>query len=333
MILDQQFFIILGGALTLVLVLFFAFNKNSLATQKKASQRMKSMQVDPKTKQRAAANVKDEKQRRKMREESLKTLDAKQAANADVTRPNLATRLSQAGMDTTVKKFYTSSVIFGVVVAFLSLIFGGLPILFAIGLGFVAGFGVPRWFVNFKRKRRFKKFTLAFPGAIDVIVRGIKSGLPLNDCLRIIASDAEEPVRGEFRKIVDSTQVGLSVPEAVERLYESIPTSETNFFAIVINIQSSAGGNLSEALGNLSNVLRERRKMSDKIKAFSTEAKASGMIIGSLPFVVAGLVALTTPGYMDPLFTTYAGNKVLLVCVALLVIGIAAMKKMISFKF
>ena len=166
-----------------------------------------------------------------------------------------------------------------------------------------------------------------------MIVRGVRSGLPLNDCLRIIANDSDEPIKSEFQKVIEAGQLGISTPEAVGRLYQSVPTSETNFFAIVIAIQSQAGGNLSEALSNLSRVLRERRKMSDKIKAVSSEAKASAGIIGSLPFVVAGLVSITTPGYMDALFTTTGGNKVLLFCAASMAFGIFIMKKMINFKF
>ena len=129
--------------------------------------------------------------------------------------------------------------------------------------------------------RRMKKFIVEFPNAVDVIIRGVKAGLPLGDCIRVIAAEAAEPVRSEFRRIVEAQAIGLSVAEAVEKLHDSVPIAEANFFSIVINLQSKSGGNLSEALGNLSRVLRDRKKMALKIKAMSSEAKTSAGIIGA----------------------------------------------------
>jgi tight adherence protein B len=179
--------------------------------------------------------------------------------------------------------------------------------------------------------RRLKKFSLEFPNSLDIIIRGVKAGLPLGDCMRIIASEASEPVRSEFRQIVESQALGLSVTEAVERMPDRIPTPEANFFAIVIAIQQKAGGNLAEALANLSRVLRERKKMRDKIKAISSEAKASAMIIGALPIVVALLVYITSPRYIELLWTTETGRVVLVVCVCVMGLGCFIMQKMIAF--
>ncbi|MEM8748748.1 MAG: type II secretion system F family protein [Pseudomonadota bacterium] len=330
---DLKMIMMIALAALTVGALLYAFMYNSIASEKKTNQRVKSMQVDTKTKAKVQAKRMDEKQRRKLREETLKNVDAQRATGKKAASVNLPAKLVQAGMTISVKKFYVYSILFGLLVFVALYISRKVPVPAAFGLAFVAGFGVPRWFVGFKRARRFAKFTLIFPNAIDIIVRGIKSGLPLNDCLRIIANDSEEPVRGEFRKLVESTQMGIPVPDACERLYQNIPTAETNFFAIVIAIQSSAGGNLSEALANLSKVLRERRKMSDKIKAFSTEAKTSAIIIGSLPFIVASLVAFTTPGYLNPLFDTQTGNKIVIGCAISMAFGIFVMKKMINFKF
>jgi tight adherence protein B len=198
-----------------------------------------------------------------------------------------------------------------------------------IGIGAV---GVPRWTLAFLSKRRLNKFINVFPEAIDIIIRGIKAGLPLGDCLRIIASEAAEPVRGEFRQIVETQALGLPVSEAVERLAMRVPTSETSFFAIVISIQQKAGGNLSEALANLSTVLRERKKMKGKIQAFSSEAKASAMIIGSLPFAVGGMVYLTSPKYISLLWTTSTGEVVLVGAGLWMAIGIFVMRNMINFE-
>ncbi|MEL6965997.1 MAG: type II secretion system F family protein [Pseudomonadota bacterium] len=311
----------------------YALLYNSIASEKKTSERMKSLQVDAKTKAKVQAKRVDEKSRRKAREETLKSLDSQRASGKKAAKPSLNGMLAQAGMTISVRNFYIVSAVVGVLVAFLTLVAGKQSLPMALGAGFIMGFGAPRWFVSYKRNKRFNAFTTAFPGAIDIIVRGVRSGLPLNDCLRVIANDADEPVRGEFRKLVEATQMGINVPDACERLYESVPTSETNFFAIVIAIQSQAGGNLSEALGNLSKVLRERRKMSDKIKAVSTEAKTSAIIIGALPFVVAGMVWFTSPDYLDPLFFTESGHMVLGVCFLMMAGGIAIMRKMINFKF
>jgi tight adherence protein B len=330
---DMQILLLTLLAAIAVAALGYGIFYTSISNEKKVDGRLKALKVDKQTKAIVQTKKMDEKQRRKQREDALKNVDAQRASGKKAANPNLAAKMVQAGMTISMKKFYVLSVLFGIFVFFVALVFTGLPMLVCLGIGFVAGFGVPRWVVSFKRARRFKQFILIFPNAIDIIVRGIKSGLPLNDCLRIIANDSEEPVKSEFRKLVEASQMGITIPEACERLYESVPTPETNFFAIVIAIQSSAGGNLSEALGNLSKVLRERRKMADKIQAFSTEAKTSATIIGSLPFVVAGLISMTTPGYLNPLFDTETGNKILIGSALAMSFGIYIMKKMINFKF
>jgi tight adherence protein B len=179
--------------------------------------------------------------------------------------------------------------------------------------------------------RRFKRFAAEFPNAIDVIVRGIKAGMPLIDCLKIVASEAQDPVKTEFKALVDDQALGLPLDEAVQRMPHRVPLSETTFFAIVIAIQSRTGGSLSEALGNLSKVLRERKKMKQKVKAMSGEAKASAMIIGSLPVAVAGLLYVTSPNYIALLFITQTGNLVLAGCGLLMLMGIMVMRKMINF--
>ncbi len=331
--LDLNMLAFIGLAAVSAGLILYAILYTSIERDKKTSQRMKSLQADPKDKVAKQARQVDEKTRRKMREDALKTVDSQREAGKAATNPPLSMRITQAGLTITTKQFYAMSVALGVVVFVAAFLFVTPNIFIAIGAGFAAAVGVPLWVLNYIRSKRFRKFILAFPNAVDVIVRGVRSGLPLNDCLRIIANDSEEPVRGEFRKVIEATQVGINTPEAVGRLYDSIPTSETNFFAIVIAIQSQAGGNLSEALSNLSRVLRERRKMADKIQAVSSEAKWSAIIIGSLPFVVAGLVSVTTPGYMDTLFETSAGNKVLFFCGLSMAGGIFIMKKMINFKF
>ncbi len=264
--------------------------------------------------------------RRRQIADSIKDLENKGGKK----RISLETRMAQAGLTWTRSKYYTISIVAGLVAGFLMFILTYNPIYGISGLA-IGGFGFPNWLVSFKRKRRIKKFINEFPNAVDVIIRGIKAGLPLGDCLRIIASEAEEPVRTEFRRIVEAQTLGLTMSEAVERLPESIPTAEANFFSIVISIQQKAGGNLSEALGNLSRVLRDRKKMEMKIQAMSSEAKASAGIIGSLPFIVSGMVYLSSPRYMEILWLAPSGRMVMAVSGFWMFIGVMSMRKMISF--
>ena len=195
------------------------------------------------------------------------------------------------------------------------------------------GFGLPRWILSWLKKRRESRFLEHFPDAVDVIVRGIKAGLPLLDSLKLIATDSPEPVRSEIRSIVETQMIGIPLGEACMKLYERMPLPEANFFGIVISIQQRAGGNLSEALGNLSRVLRDRKQMKAKIQAMSMEAKASASIIGALPICVMGLVWFTSPKYMELLWTEPMGRMMMTGCAVWMSIGILVMRKMINFDF
>ncbi len=209
----------------------------------------------------------------------------------------------------------------------------GTTLMASLGLAFAFGFGAPRWLLNHLKKRREKKFLKALPDAVDVIVRGIKAGLPLFDSLKVVAADAPEPLRSEFNAIIETQAIGMPLGEACARLFERMPLPEANFFGIVIAIQQKSGGNLSEALGNLSKVLRDRKKMAEKIQAMSMEAKASAGIIGSLPPIVMLLVYLSTPDYISLLWTHPTGQLMLVGCVVWMSMGILVMKKMINFNF
>ena len=200
-------------------------------------------------------------------------------------------------------------------------------------MALAGGFGLPRWLLSFMKMRREKKFLDAFPDAVDIIVRGVKAGLPLLDCLKMITIEAPEPVKSEFRAIVETQAIGMPLGEAVGKLYEHMPVPEANFFGIVISIQQRAGGNLAEALGNLSRVLRDRKKMKAKIQAMSQEAKASAGIIGALPVAVMTLVYITSPNYISLLWTEPLGRLMLAACVVWMSLGVAVMKKMINFDF
>ncbi len=293
--------------------------------------RVKAAETDTLKVKAARDRVQEISKRRKSVQDSLKDLERKQAEKSKkIASTSVKQRLVRAGLSFTPGHFYIASVVLGIVVlvgAFLA----GLPLLVTLGMGFVAGLGLPRWILGFLIGRRQKKFLNEFPNALDVMVRSIRSGLPLNDALRLIASDGQEPVKSEFRRVVESQQVGLSVPEACQRMMLTMPLTEVNFFAIVIAIQAQAGGNLSESLSNLSRVLRDRRKMRAKVQALSMEAKASAAIIGALPFIVALLVYLTSPQYIMILFTDPRGHLILGASAVWMSIGIFVMRNMIQF--
>jgi len=269
-------------------------------------------------------------QRKRNMQAALKEFEKKQAEK----RPTitLRRRLDQAGLfETSARTFWLLSGGFGLAIALFCLLEKQGLIIVALA-GFAAGFGLPRWILGFLKRRREKKFTSDFANAIDVIVRSVKSGLPTSDALRIVASEFRDPVGGEFKKLVEGVKVGLTIEQGLKKMYESMPTAEVSFFAIVMTIQQKTGGNLSEALGNLAGVLRDRRRLIGKIKAMSSEAKASAMIIGSLPPGVGAIVYFTTPAYISLLFTERVGNLLLAFCVFWMGLGIMVMKKMINFK-
>ena len=276
----------------------------------------------------------DESRRKRAVEATLREAEEKLKFKAQKrVKPSLLVRMRQGNIGWSKRTYYLVCVATGIVAFLLILSTAGLGALPAVGFGISAGLLLPHWYVKIARNRRFKRFSAEFPNAIDVIVRGIKTGLPLGDCLKIIAAETQEPVKGEFKTLIEDHALGMPLDEAVERLPDRIPLTEASFFAIVIAIQSRTGGSLSEALGNLSKVLRERKKMEAKIKAMSGEAKASALIIGALPVVVVGLLCVTSPDYIALIFTTQTGHVVLAACGLLMLGGTLMMRKMINFDF
>ena len=247
-------------------------------------------------------------------------------------RVDLQTRIEQAGWTIRKWPFLSIFAAIGLVIGGLVYFKSGNALIAALLAGAVA-FGLPNLVLSRMRTRRIKKFIDALPEALDIIVRGVRAGLPVNDTLRIVANEAQEPVKSEFRRVVEQQTLGISVPEALQKMAQRVPATETNFFAIVIEIQSKAGGNLSEAVGNLSKTVRDRKKMKAKIGAMSMEALASAAIIGAVPFLVSGALYVTAPAYMSLLFTTSHGRIVTIIGLCWMAMGGAMMKKMITFDF
>jgi tight adherence protein B len=296
-----------------------------LSGERKTEQRMASVaRSEPVARQTRTAP----KTRRDI-EGTLKELEERQKKKRRVP---LAIRIEQAGLDWSKRRFMMTGVALGLA-AFLLTTIAGLGLVAALGFAFAASCGIPFWLLSFLKKRRESKFLYNFPDAVDVIVRGIKAGLPLLDSLKLIANESTEPIRSEFRGIIQTQTVGIPLGEACLKLYERMPVAEANFFGIVVSIQQRSGGNLSETLGNLSRVLRDRKKMKAKIQAMSMEAKASAAIIGALPLIVMTLVYLTSPHYIELLWTEPFGRVMLACSGTWMSIGVFVMKKMINFDF
>ncbi len=266
-------------------------------------------------------------------EETLREIDEKAKAESK-GRMSLSSRLYEAGLSHWSRATY-AGVSLGTGIAVSAVLWAGfgMGIIASCGFGLAAGLWFPHALIARRIKQRRVAFTAAFPDAVDIIVRGVRSGIPLTDCLRIVATDSAEPVRTEFQTMIEDLTMGLSVEEAVQRMAERVKLEEARFLSIVITIQSKTGGNLSEALGNLSVVLRDRAKMRGKIRAMSSEAKASAVIIGTLPPIVCFLVFLSSPEYVGLLFSTLAGNIVLIASGLWMLCGVAIMRQMINFDF
>jgi tight adherence protein B len=316
------FFLATAGVGGLVWVFVYPI----LSGERKTEQRIASV-AKPEAATRSARG--NQKSRRDVIESTLKEFDERRKKTKRVP---LSVRFAQAGLSWSKNQFFIISACIGMAMFMVGL-FSGAGLLTAGGLGFAGAFGVPFWLLRYLKKRRESKFLNAFPDSVDIIVRGVKAGLPLLDCMKMITIEAPEPLKSEFRAIVETQAIGIPLGEACQKLYENMPVPEANFFGIVILIQQRAGGNLSEALGNLSRVLRDRKKMKAKIQAMSQEAKASAAIIGALPIAVMTLVYITSPVYISLLFTEPMGHLMLAGSAFWMSMGVLVMKKMINFDF
>lgn len=311
----------------------FVFAYPYLSGEKRAAKRISG--VTENRAARIASRSADEvaATRRQAVAETLKGLEDQQKARTKLT---LRLRLQRAGLDAEPRSFWIASLICGLVCAGSAMIFisnSGFKFIAVGAIAFIGTLGLPRWILGKLIKRRQAKFQSELANAIDVVVRGVKSGLPLNECLQIISRESPEPIASEFREVVEQQRVGVSMAEALDRLIQRMPLAEVKFLSIVIAIQQQAGGNLSEALGNLAGVLRDRFRIKMKVKALSAEAKSSAMVLASLPPGVMTMVYLSSPDYIEPLFTTSTGNVFIGAGLAWMGIGVLVMRKMINFKY
>jgi len=295
----------------------------------RAGKRIKALQGDLQVNRRTNELERQRENRRKSVQQVLKTQTQAQKQRKRVPLPQ---QLQQAGMKLSPVAFIRNSAILGAAV-FVVCFLLEVPLLFAAVFAAAAGYLLPRFYLKRRTRKYQDKFLDELPNAVEAIVRGVRSGLPLNDSLKVVAREAKEPVRSEFARVLDQQAFGMSITDAIAVLNERVPVPEVNFFVVVISVQQQAGGNLSEALGNLARVLRNRKKMQAKVKAMSAEAKASAMIIGSLPFVVAGLVSVVSPSYLAPLVSTPTGYFWLGVAALMMSFGVFIMNRMIQFDY
>ncbi len=311
-----------------IAILFPLFSNDSTGSRVRAiSSGKKSESSGNSFRARFAEDSKDVR-RRQIQESLNQVADKEKSKKKKIT---LSTKMQQAGLEASPRSFWVASCVSGIAFTIGSLMLGA-PLFGVAAAGFVGLLGFPRYVLRTLRIRRQNKFLNDFADAIDVMVRGLRSGLPLNEAMKIIASETGDPVGPEFTEIVEGQRLGISVDQGMERMVERMPLPEVNFLSIVMTIQSKTGGNLSEALGNLSRVLRDRKKMKAKVRAVSQEAKSSAGIIGSLPFLLVGALTVVNPGYLNVLFHTSTGNMLLVGSGIWMTIGVLVMRQMINFQ-
>ncbi len=245
---------------------------------------------------------------------------------------SVRTKLQTSGMSLTLGDFVFASLALSVAVAFLLyLVLDVAPGIALMG-SLAAGFGLPNIVVGMKAKKRGRKFNLLFPDAIDLIVRALRAGLPVQEAIGNVARDVKDPVGGIFRRAQQEIHLGVPIETALWRVARTVRTDEFNFLIVALSIQRETGGNLAETLANLSQLLRARQQLRLKIRAFSSEARATMLIMAGLPFLVGGGLFLISPSYIGPLFTTSTGQMVTAGAACSMGIGIFIMNKIATIK-
>lgn len=244
----------------------------------------------------------------------------------------LRDRIDRSGMTISAERYLSINLLLFCVAVLFCIGAMGQGMAVSLLLGIVIGLGLPHQVVNFRIARRTKKFLILFPDAIDLIVRGLRAGLPVTESIKMVSKEIEEPVGSVFRTMTEKMALGIPLEKTLYDTALKYRITEFDFFVTSIALQRETGGNLSEILNNLSDALRQRLMMRLKIKAMSSEAKASMYIIGALPFVVMGALAITSPAYLMPLFEDYRGNISLAIAGGMLFTGIFIMLRMTKFE-
>lgn len=313
---------ILLGPLALVIVGYFLLREAGYGARiRKRAEKIGKAPADPKLKGMDNANL-----RRETADSSLPLMNRLLQVMPSLNK--IAFRLERAGMTISVERyFFTCLGIFCVTTLFFMLALGRSTTL-SLLLGIVAGFGFPHIYTGFKGAKRLKMFLRQFPDALDLIVRGLRSGLPVAESMHMVAKELPDPVSRIFHSICDAMRLGVPLEKALADMGAELKLTEFNFFFTSIILQRETGGNLAEILNNLSDTLRKRVMMRLKIKALSSEARASAYIVGALPFVTCLALFFVSPDYLDVLFSDYRGNLALASAFASLFTGVGIMVKM-----
>jgi tight adherence protein B len=311
------------GALLTIGLLGYAFLGSNAG--KTSSRRMTAVKL----RHSDSADARVEQQMRKAvaARKPMVFLEGQKISRAD----RLRLRMAQTGKNWTVKQYvYASGGITAVLFAVLMI--KGAPILLALGVGLVIGAGIPHMVIGYLIKKRLKNFTANFPDAIELLVRGLKSGLPVGETLNVVAKEIPGPVGEEFKLVTEKIRIGKTMEESLQETADRLATAEFQFFVITLAIQKETGGNLAETLANLADVLRKRSQMKLKIRAMSSESKASAYIVGSLPFFVFGMIWTVNEKYLAGFF--YEPRLIVagLIGAAWMSAGVFIMSKMVSFE-
>ncbi|MEE9433426.1 MAG: type II secretion system F family protein [Sphingorhabdus sp.] len=317
----MQSLILAIGSILVLTMLAFAF----LGGGSMSGKRLKAM----KARHSGSSDVMVENQMKKAIAARKPLVFTKGAEMSRVDRLRL--RLAKTGKSWTIKHYCSVSAAIALFVTAM-ILFKGAPLYLALSIGALLGVGLPHLAVGFMINRRINKFTSNFPDAIELLVRGLRSGLPVGETLGVIATEIPGPVGEEFKLVVEKVKIGKAMEDALQDTAERLGTPEFQFFVITLAIQRETGGNLAETLSNLADVLRKRSQMKLKIKAMSSESKASAYIVGSLPFIVFGLIWSVNPNYLADFFVEPRLIVAGLIGMVWMAIGVGIMAKMVNFK-
>jgi tight adherence protein B len=320
-LLDDPILIIVAICVFVVLVsVSFAFGDDKGGKQAKRVDRLKSRgQISP------AETL-------QLRRDSLDKRKLDLLILQYLPRPELLReRLHRTGKSISLGAYAIGSIVVGVI-ATAAVVFARQSIFVALPIGGLLGIWLPFVFIGFLAKRRANNFGKHFPEAIALMVRGLKSGLPITETFNIVGTEVPDPVGAEFRQVNDQIRLGTVPEQALWDAAKRVGTPDIKFLVVTLSIQRETGGNLAETLENLDTILRRRKHMKLKVKALSSEARASAMIIGALPFIMLGVLAVVNLDYISLLFTTERGHKILMGASLSMSFGVAVMTKMVKFE-
>ncbi len=314
---------------SVMLLAFIAYLALGDRSQKRIASRVERIR-NRKVNKATVTNNNQASLRRKVEDNSMPVIGAlvRRLPNLGLLR----TRLERAGVKMSAEKYVLYCVGAMLFIAFFISTLLKKSLLLGLFVGIIVAIGIPHWVVGFKANARIKQFLRLFPDAIELIVRGLRSGLPVTESINMVSREMEDPIRSIFHNIGESVRLGVPLERALLDMAKQLGNTEFNFFATSIILQRETGGNLSEVLSNLGEVLRTRYMMRMKIRALSSEARASAYIVGALPFAVVGVLTVLQPDYLTPLFDDYRGNIALLGAALSMTTGVAIMMKMTRFE-